>query len=181
MIAKMYNVLVKSIYCCSEEDTDVFDNDPSESSAPTTTDEENESETETNNMVENVYDQFEDVKIAKINALTEEGYDEEEANQAAHRMLLPQYRKAFREKFKQTFLRMEQLRREPLYKEIADTAKELRSEGLSREESIKAAVSKRKHKMNEYIASDFESEQDSGDADGEQEDKNKMKNKINGY
>ena len=64
---------------------------------------------------------------------------------------MDKYRKEFREKITHYFLTIERLRKEKVYDIVMDTAKELRSEGHGREESIRSAISKRKHKLNEFI------------------------------
>ena len=145
-----------------EEEMDVSDNESDES-------EDSESEEsmqpETDCMINNVLSELEDDKQAVEDYLLDQGRDD--AEQEAYRQLLPKYRKQFRANLTETLERMIQLRKEPIYKLVMDTAKDLRSDGLGYKESIRAAISKRKHKINEYIPDELE---DASDADDEEED-----------
>ena len=161
---------------------DIFDNDDSDHTEATDTENEtNDSEDEmphpeTDTMIDNVYDQFEAYREAVIETLMREGRDEEQAKKEAHHHLVPKYRKAFRQKLTETLVRLHQIRQEPVYKVVMDTAKDLRSDGLGRKESIRAAISKRKHKINEYIPDELEDE-DEDDTDEEDDEPNSKKMK----
>ena len=151
---------------------DIFDDEESDDKSDTEsaedTDDEEIEQPETDTMISSVYEEFEDYKDAMIETLMREGRDEEHAKEEAHRYLLPKYRKAFRQKLSDTLVRLNQIRQEPIYKVVMDTAKELRSDGLDHKESIRAAIGKRKHKINEYIPDELD-EEDADDEDEEQD------------
>ena len=147
---------------------DIFDNDDSNESESTdnveadgSDDDDNEKpQPETDIMINNVYGEFEEDREEMMEKLIEEGRDEHQAKTEVYQYLVPKYQKAFRHKLTNTLVRLNQLRREPIYKVVMDTAKDLRADGLDQEESIRAAISKRKHKINAYIPDEYESEEE---------------------
>ena len=91
-----------------------------------------------------------------------------DAKQQAHRILLPKYRKAFREMLGDFFVKRDSIRKEPVYGIIADTAKDLRNvDGMDREESIRSAINFRKYKLNLYINEELEDDDDEMNTDNE--------------
>ena len=152
----------------AESDEENSDEENSEESESEESEDEETVQPETDNMINNVYREFEDDRDAVMEYLVEQGRDEEDARQEAYRQLLPKYRKQFRANLTEVFERMIQLRKEPIYKLVMDTAKDLRDDGLGYRESIRAAISKRKHKINDYIPDVLDDESDS-DADDEED------------
>ena len=139
---------------------DIFDDNDSESEKSDNDDDDDddddvdEQELITEKIIDDVYNEFEEDRQELIDQLQSNGRDD--ADEEAHRLLVDKYRKAFRGKMTHYFLTMDKLRKERIYDMVMDTAKELRLEGLGREESIRSAVSKRKHKLNEFIPDELE-------------------------
>ena len=141
---------------------DIFDDNDSESEKSDNDDDDDdyddddvdEQELITEKIIDDVYNEFEEDRQELIDQLQSNGRDD--ADEEAHRLLVVKYRKTFREKMTHYFLTMENLRKERIYDMVMNTAKELRLEGLGREESIRSAVSKRKHKLNEFIPDELE-------------------------
>ena len=151
---------------------DIFDDAESDETDATDNEEDDTSEDEkpqpeTDTMIDSVYGEFEEYRDAAIDTLIREGRDEEQAKEEAHRHLVPKYQKAFRRKLMDTLVRLDQIRQEPIYKVVMDTAKDLRADGLGHKESIRAAISKRKHKINEYIPDELDDEEDTDEEDEE--------------
>ena len=151
---------------------DIFDgpgeesDDDSEPSESEESEDEKTMQPETDEMIEKAFREFDDDNEAVMENLVEQGWKEQDAKQEAYRQLLPKYRKRFRSNLIEVLLRINQLRKEPIYKLVMDTAKDLRDDGLGYRESIRAAISKRKHKINEYIPDALE---DDGDEDHEED------------
>ena len=156
---------------------DLFDDDNDDSDESDATDNEEEDDSqkekpqpETDVMIDNVYGEFEEAREEMVDKLIEEGQDERQAREEVHQYFVPKYQKAFRHKLTNTLVRLNQLRQEPIYKVVMDTASDLRAEGLGHEESIRAAISKRKHKINAYIPEEYDSEDEEEDTDDEDEE-----------
>ena len=148
------------------DDDDDSDNSESDHTESEDSESEESPQPETDTIINNVFRAFEEDKQAVEDYLLDQG--REDAEEEAYRQLLPKYRKKFRANLTEILERMIQLRKEPIYKLVMDTAKDLRSDGLGYKESIRAAISKRKHKINEYIPDELE-EEDESDADEDED------------
>ena len=154
----------------SEADSDTSSEDSGDESDDEESDADQDDQPVTDNLIDNIFDSLEESRQEVIDALMRDGRDAVQANREAYQTLLPKYRKAFREKLSDTFVRIVQLRHEPINKGIMDTANDLKLDGTDREESIRSAISKRKHKLNQYIPDEEEEDSDDIDMDQEEED-----------
>ena len=148
---------------------DIFDDGSESNETDTETDEDDQYDSDrdtddgedqpiTEQILEQVFQDLEEQKDELIDDLKIKGYNENNVDQEAHKRMLPSYQKAFRKKFANWIIKLDKFRREPLYKLIMETAKELRDEGLGREESIEAAVHRRKFKVNKYVPAELDSD-----------------------
>ena len=163
---------------------DIFDNEEgeSESSDKEAMDEDGETDDEseddkkpqpeTDRLLDRVYSTVEPRLQTLTEQLMADDCDEDEAREEAYEHLLPVYQKEFRKQLGDALEQMEQFRREPVYILVTKTAKELQLDGLSRKESIRAAIRNRKYKINKFVPKEFEEEgeeEESEEGDEEEE------------
>jgi hypothetical protein len=125
------------------------------------TDEENEEfhpqiiNDTSNKAWERYASKFEDL----VEEYTVEGKDEADAKQAAYNVILPLYRKAFREEYTDMLLRIRELKKDPTHKAVMESAKRFRDDDdYTFKESLRAAVTKRKHLINELLDEKYHDE-----------------------
>ena len=112
----------------SEEDSSEESEEDSEPDTPIT-----------RSMVNSVFNSFRDRFDELVEEAIEEGASSKDARKAAYRQLVQEYRKSFRKNMEHYIIRYQLFRKEPLYKAIMKTAKDLRdTEDFSVEESIKS-------------------------------------------
>ena len=157
----------------SEKTGDIFDDDDDSTMDDGEYDSDKDDEI-TDELMGEVYDDMEEEKQTLVENLEQQVSDEEEdLDSLAHDKLLPKYRKLFRQKVIDELIRIDKFRREPLYRNVMKTAKGLHDyDGMKREESIRAAVSKRKHALNMLLDTfeDQGQEDEEYDADSEEQE-----------
>ena len=95
--------------------------------------------------------EFEEGIIRYVNR----GVDENEARDKAWRDLIPAYQKTFKKTLVKYLLRAERLKKDPIYRRVMQTIQSLREdEKFSRDEAIRAGVTRRKHLLYGLIASE---------------------------
>jgi hypothetical protein len=108
-----------------------------------------------NKAWEQYVSKFEDL----VEEYTEQGKEDDDAKQAAYKIILPLYRKTFREEYTNILLKIIQLKKDPTYKAVMESAKRLRDDDdCAAEESIRAAVTKRKHLVNQLVEDQYNDE-----------------------
>ena len=116
-------------------------------------------------MISRAYEQHKLEKRRLISQYEANGASETEATRQAHIELLPKYRKALRNKFKNLLIDMQLIRKHPVYKAVMQKARDLEMDNYERDEAIAAAVSFRKHLINTMIPSEDEESDDDDDDD----------------
>ncbi len=113
-------------------------------------------------ILDKVYERYEETKKTLIDEYKkEEGVDDEEASKRAYQRLLPKYRKAFREEYRNMLSKIRELRNDPTHKMVMETVKKLKEEeDFDKDEAVRSAISKRKHLIDRIVPSDPENSDD---------------------
>lgn len=109
-------------------------------------------------LVEKAWAQHESKFQELVQEYVNEGKSESDAKQEAYDKILPPYRKSFRKEYMDMLLKQRELKNDATYQSVMASAKRLREndESDSVEESLRAAVSKRKYLLNELVEEDYE-------------------------
>lgn len=100
-----------------------------------------------------------------------DGESESDAKQNAYDFVVKAHRKTFREEYTNMLLKIQELKQDPTYRAVMKTAKRLREDDdHDTDESIRAAVSKRKHLINEFVAEDYRQYDDEEESDNDADD-----------
>ncbi len=153
-----------------EEDDEIEMVTDSESVDKSESENESDEEDESANKEETQPDIYDEISnkaweryISQFEALveeyTEQGKDDDDAKQAAYKIILPAYRKSFREEYTNMLLKIRELKKDPTYKSVMESAKRLRDDDEhTPEESLRAAITKRKHLVNELVHEQYHDE-----------------------
>lgn len=88
-----------------------------------------------------------------VNVYTQEGGSKEEAYDRAESAILPHFRDAVRELYKDKIIFMREMRADPIHKKVMDTVRRLRDEeDYDYEEALDYALEKRKFLINRNIS-----------------------------
>ena len=98
--------------------------------------------------VESHKDEFEAIS----DELMSEGMNEDDVESQVHEQLMPRYSKSLRKLFANYMTGMIEKRKHPLFKAIMKKAKEFEKDGFDVDAAIKAAVSYRKHSIENLIS-----------------------------
>ena len=121
-------------------------------------------------LVRATYDEYDEEAEELIDGFMKEGRSLSDARRLAYQQLIGDYRREFRRRFQKLLLQCRQLKKEPLYKAVMETADSLREvESFGLIESVKSACSKRKYLLYAEFPSDRESD---GDEDDNQDNDN---------
>ena len=104
------------------------------------------------NFVHNAVASHKDEFEAISDELVGEGMSEDDAEMEAHEQLMPRYSKSLRKIFIHYMVDMIEKRNHPLFKAIMKKASEFEKDGFDIDAAIKAAVSYRKHSIENLIA-----------------------------
>ncbi len=108
-----------------------------------------------NKAWEQYVSKFEDL----VEEYTGQGKDDDDAKQAAYKIVLPAYRKTFREEYTDMLLKIRELKNDPTYNAVVESAKRLRdNDDFSTVESLQSAVKKRKCLVNELLDENYVAE-----------------------
>ena len=124
----------------------------------------------TDGLINETYRKYDHKLNEMIEKLEQEGHSTKAAKCIAYKRLLPKYRRSFRSGFGRFLIKCRNIRKEPIYKAVIKTAKDLKdNDELGTDEAIKCALSKRKFLLYKEFPSDGEEsdsdEEDDGDDD----------------
>ena len=103
------------------------------------------------NFIQTAVSPYNDEFEMKSEEFMSEGMTEKEAACLANQQLMPHYSKSLRQIFVHYMVDMAEKRKHPLFKAIMKTAKEYQQDGFDEDAAIKAAVSYRKHSIENLI------------------------------
>ena len=142
--------------------------------SPASSDEENSNPKEATKtdslmqeMISRAYAIHRDAKEQMMSELTSEGISRDDASERVHAHLLPKYQKSLRNIFRQEMLRLQKMRKHPVYKAVMLKVHDLEDEGFDREEAISSALSHRKYLLYKMIPSDPDSDGSDMETEGE--------------
>jgi flagellar biosynthesis GTPase FlhF len=90
---------------------------------------------------------------------TGQGKNDADAKEAAYKIILPAYRRTFRDEYTNMLLQIREFKKDPTYIAVIKSAKRLREDDdYTPGESLKAAVTKRKHLVNQLVEDQYQDE-----------------------
>lgn len=109
-------------------------------------------------LLEHAWDQHDSQFEELVQEYVSEGKSEDVAKQEAYIKIQPLYRKSFRKEYADMLIKIRELKRDATYKSVMQSAKILRDEEEfdTTEESLRAAVTKRKYLLNELVEDDYD-------------------------
>ena len=134
--------------CESEDSADESENSECESED---SEDENDDPSVFDDLVDDTVSLYDERKEERINDLMANGMEEKEAESVAHQQLLPFYKKTLRCLFVNYVNDMFRKRSHPLFKDIISKIEKYEKKGFNPDEAIKAAVSYRKHAIDNLI------------------------------
>ena len=164
----------------SKQPIDESENDDSDDNE-TESESEDESESEVEEkesqpqmyaeLREKVWEPYADKFEGLVEEYITEGRNRADANQAAYTQLIPLYRKALRKEYIDLLLKIKELKTDSTYKAVMNSAKIFHDDDdYNTTEAIRAAVTKRKHLVNELIDVEYDNEFSNEEEEKEEEE-----------
>ena len=157
----------------SDQAVDGTDIESSEESGENSDDEANDIESEADDdddddellsdILDDVYDQMKEKREDLLSEMVSGGMEESQARLKVRRMLLPTYRKLFRERYRDFLTKLQRHRQHDIYKSVMKSVKDFERDDFDKEEAICAGISKRKHLINRFVPEESDEDTDMGE------------------